>query len=89
MSGHQEEVEMGDLENDAFLPNHDWVKKSSKDDSIFIRWLPNPIRGIVKNLSRMKVSKPDVKRGVCLLIHHVIHSSCSCFCVLLLEAWCS
>lgn len=55
-----EEVELGDLENEAFLPNQDWLRKSGKQDSIFIRWLPDPIKGLANSLSRVKVSKADI-----------------------------
>lgn len=53
-----EDMEMGDFENDAFLPTQDPRKRSDKPDSIFISWLPGPLKSFFKNLSRMKVSRP-------------------------------
>lgn len=54
MSGPREDVELGDLEDEAFLPNQNGVVKRG-NDNVFIRWLPKPIRGFLKNLSRMKL----------------------------------
>jgi hypothetical protein len=59
MTEPHEDVELGDLENEAFLPNQNGQRKRGRQDSVFLRWLPGPIRGFVKNLSRMKVSKQD------------------------------
>jgi hypothetical protein len=64
-----EDMELGELENDAFLPSRDGIKSNGKPDSIFIRWLPGPLRTFVKNLSRMKVSKPLMENGYSLICH--------------------
>ena len=58
MSGPHEDVELGDLEHEAFLPSQEGRRRSSKQDSVFIRWLPVPLRGFVESLSRMKVGNP-------------------------------
>lgn len=64
MLPHPEDMELGELENDAFIPRQDGIKSNGKYDSIFIRWLPSPFRGFVKNLSRMKVSKPLMRMDI-------------------------
>jgi hypothetical protein len=49
-----EDVELGDLENDAFIP------KPYDKPSIFTRWMPHRLRDFFENLSRIKVSlTPD------------------------------
>lgn len=55
MPERPDDVELGDLEHEAFLPTEGGRVRSSKQDNVFIRSLPSPIRGFVKNLSRMKV----------------------------------
>jgi hypothetical protein len=78
MAEHHEDVELGDMEDEAFLPNQNGMRKGGKE-SVFIQWLPKPIRGFVKNLSRMKVSKPQCRDldFRLYLTNHVTYSSCS------------
>ena len=56
MSEPHEDVELGELEDEAFLPNQNGLRKRGNDNA-FLRWLPKPIRAFLKNLSRMKVSE--------------------------------
>lgn len=58
MPGRPDDVELGGLEHEAFLPTEGGRVRTSKQDNVFIRSLPSPIRGFVKNLSRMKVRDP-------------------------------
>lgn len=58
MAEPRHDVELGDLEHDAFLPLQNGTETRSKSDSVFIRWLPEPTRGFVKTLSRIKVRHP-------------------------------
>ena len=55
MAARTDEVELGDLENDAFLPNQGTRKRTGQQDSAFIQYIPSPLKGLVRNLSRMKV----------------------------------
>lgn len=60
MTERSEDVELGDQEHEAFLPTESRrVGRSSKQDNVFIRSIPAPIRGFVKNLSRMKVGSRE------------------------------
>lgn len=56
MAEPRDDVELGEMEEDAFLPNQNGTQRTSKPDSVIIRWLPHPVKGFVKNLSRMRVS---------------------------------
>lgn len=48
-----EDVELGELENDAFLPREDTSKPIFKQQSILTRWIPPRIRKFVDNISKI------------------------------------
>lgn len=52
-----DDVELGDLENDAFLPGQEngGLKKGYSSPSILTRWMPQRLKAFVENLSRLKV----------------------------------
>jgi hypothetical protein len=54
-AGH-DEVELGDLENDAFIPGDGAARRKGKANKIFRRWLPPRLLNFLENLSRLKVS---------------------------------
>ena len=50
-----EDVELGELENDAFLPREDTSKPIFKQQSILTRWMQPRIRNFVHNVSKIWV----------------------------------
>jgi hypothetical protein len=54
MDAH-EDVELSDLENDAFIPGQSSAGLKSKPNR-FTKWIPQRIRVFFENISRIKVS---------------------------------
>ncbi|OWP05453.1 hypothetical protein B2J93_7654 [Marssonina coronariae] len=50
-----DDVELGDLENDAFLPGATPTKSRSGTSSILTRWIPSRIRIFLGNVSKIKL----------------------------------
>ncbi|KAH6688823.1 hypothetical protein BKA61DRAFT_304670 [Leptodontidium sp. MPI-SDFR-AT-0119] len=48
-----DDVELGELENDAFLPREDTSKPVFKQQSILTRWIPPRIRKLLENVSKV------------------------------------
>lgn len=56
-----DDVELGELENDAFLPREDTSKPVFKQQSILTRWIPPRIRKLLENVSKVWVCALDFK----------------------------
>lgn len=52
---NHDDVELGELEDDAFIPNTAAAKKESHTPSIFIRWMPPRLQNFFRHLSGVKV----------------------------------
>lgn len=50
-----EDVELGHLEDDAFLPGQNGAPRKRYSDNIATRWIPPRLRAFFENVSRMKV----------------------------------
>ncbi|PVH67654.1 hypothetical protein DL98DRAFT_277260 [Cadophora sp. DSE1049] len=48
-----EDIELGELENDAFLPREDSSKPIFKQQSVLTRWIPPRIRNFVEGISKV------------------------------------
>ncbi len=51
-----DDVELGDLENEAFISGDGTARRKGKAKNIFRRWLPPRLLKFLENLSRVKVS---------------------------------
>ncbi|PBP26633.1 vacuolar protein sorting-associated protein 62 [Diplocarpon rosae] len=51
-----EDVELGDLEDDAFLPGATPTKARSSTSSTLTRWIPSRLRGFLENVSKIKLA---------------------------------
>jgi hypothetical protein len=54
MDAH-DDVELSDLENDAFIPGRATGGLKGKPSNRFLRWIPPRIKSFLENLSRIKV----------------------------------
>ena len=59
MNGHHDdatdEIELGDLENDAFLPIERTARTKVSSDKILTKWIPPRIVRFLENVSKIKV----------------------------------
>ncbi len=76
MNGNREEardeIELGDLENDAFLPHETISNAKSASNSILNRWIPSRIRVFLENVSKVKVRPRKFIGSEEMLTNHVL-----------------
>ena len=55
MMDPHDDVELSDLENDAFIPDGATGSLKGKPGNRFLRWIPPRIKSFLESLSRIKV----------------------------------
>lgn len=58
-----DDVELGELENDAFLPDEATAKPKAYPENIFTKWIPQKIRSFFYNISKIWVCAFSPKFG--------------------------
>lgn len=68
MNGHGDEeddleIELGELENDAFLPHAGKTRSEPAAGSVLVKWMPPRIRGFrvfLQSISKVKVRRREL-----------------------------
>lgn len=64
-----DDVDLRDLEDDAFLPGQNGAPRKRYSESIATRWIPPRLRAFFENLSRIKVRLLRLRFELILIGH--------------------
>ena len=74
MMDPHDDVELSDLEDDAFIPDRTTGNLKGKSPNRFLRWIPTRMRTFLENMSRIRVRLRTVTFWTSKLMCHVASS---------------